>query len=154
MKKSFILLAALLLFFISCKKEVTQVASQAHGIVYTIKPEDWSTDDDSLSFTASFNVPELNNAIYDHGAVIVYLSFGNNLYEALPEVFDGISYGAIHSQGAVSVDFHAVDGGKVAPPGGDVIAKIVLIAADKIALHPNVDLRNYEEVKKVFHIKD
>lgn len=152
MRKHFILAVVALFALASCKKEVTRVSNSASGIEATISPDAWAANDDSTYFSASFDVPELTKAIYDHGAVMVYLSFGNDIFEALPEVYNGIAFGAIHSVGAVTVDMSDVDGNyKILPPDGDVIAKIVLIDAQKLAKHPDVNLLDYNEVKKVFH---
>lgn len=141
-------------FFSSCQREVVQPSQPlAYSAVYDIMPSDWATSDNGISYSTTFNVPELSNSIFDHGAVIVYLSFDNNIYEALPEVFDGISYGAIHSPGAVTVDYHAVDGSNVSAPGGEVYAKIILINAQQLSMHPNVNLRDYNAVKSAFKLK-
>lgn len=155
MKKLTILLLLGILTMGACRKEITQVkqVNQAFSAVYNIKASDWTTSDDGISYSTSFDVPELSNAIFDHGAVIVYLSFNDNIYEALPEVFDGIAYGAIHSPGAVTVDLHAVDGSAITAPGGEIYAKVVLIDAQQLSLHPNVDLQNFQEVQQTFHVK-
>ncbi len=153
MKRIFLLFAFAFFALASCRKEnVTQVVNpqQAIGITYTITPAAWQTSDNELSYAASLEVPELTNPIYDHGAVLVYISFGTDYYEALPEVFNGIAFGALHSPGYVTIDFHALDGGSVAPPEEDVNIKVVLIDAEKVAMHPDVDLKNFKEVQNVF----
>ncbi|HSN07391.1 MAG TPA: hypothetical protein VLS85_00060, partial [Hanamia sp.] len=89
MKKILILLIPSFLVFSSCKKEITQVqqVDQAYSAVYTIQPSDWVTSNNGLSYTAELSVPELDNIIYQNGAVLVYLSFsGTSYYEAIPEV--------------------------------------------------------------------
>ncbi len=157
MKKfAFLLVAvAALTALASCKKEVTRVErlDQAYGIVVDIMPEDWITDDDGLSYRTSFDVPELDDNIFDHGAVIVYLSFQDGQYEALPEVYDGISYGALHGTGAITVDLHAVDGSKISPPGVEVFGKVVLIDARALKAHPDVNLQDYDAVRSVFRLR-
>lgn len=153
MKKLSLLLILALGGLSACTKEVVQPATpQAYSAVYSITPSNWSTSDNGISYSTTFNVPELSNAIFDHGAVIVYLSFDNNIYEALPEVFDGISYGAIHSPGSVTIDYHAVDGSTVSAPSGTVYAKIILINAQQLSMHPGVNLRDYNAVKNTFGI--
>lgn len=137
----------------ACRKTVTQRVDQAYSAVYSILSADWTTTDDGTSYSTTFEVPELDNIIFNHGAVIVYLSFKDDFYEALPEVFDGIAYGAIHSQGAVTVDLHAVDGSKITAPGGEIYAKIILIDARQLSLHPGVNLQDYQEVKQAFDIR-
>ncbi|MGH2644937.1 MAG: hypothetical protein ACRDE2_13370, partial [Chitinophagaceae bacterium] len=145
MKKLSLLLILAIGGLSACQKEVVQPSTspQAYSAVYSINSSDWSTSDNGISYSTTFNIPELSNAIFDHGAVLVYLSFDNNIYEALPEVFGGISYGAIHSPGAVTVDYHAVDGSAVSAPGGVVYAKIILINALQLSMHPGVNLKDY-----------
>jgi len=155
MKKMTILLFIIPAVFSACRKEVTREdpGDQAYAAVRDIKPSDWITEDDSVSFYTSFDIPQLSDAVFDHGAVIIYLSFDDNIYEALPEVYEGITYGAIHSQGAATVDMHALDGSRIIPPGGDVYAKIVLIDAQQLSLHPGVNLQDFQAVRKAFHIQ-
>lgn len=77
MKRLFILSTLAFMIFASCKKEVTQVqkVNQAFSAVYNIDPSDWTTTNNGVSYTAELNIPELDDAIYSNGAVLVYLSF-------------------------------------------------------------------------------
>jgi hypothetical protein len=136
----------------SCSKDSTSVR-EAHSQVIDINASDWTLSDDGLSCSATFDVPALTDAVFDHGAVMVYLSFEDGTYEAVPEVYGGFSYGTYHSSGTVSVDIHLVDGDKINPPTGVIYMKVVLINAQQLALHPNVNLHDYGEVKNTFHIK-
>lgn len=156
MKKLFLFLAPAFFIFASCKKEVTKVekVDQAFSAVYTIQPGDWTTDNDGLSYTAQLNVPEVDDVLYQNGAVLVYISFsGTNYYEAIPEVFDGIAYGAIHSNGYVGVDISAVTGELIDAPTQSISAKVVLIDASALSLHKDVNLKDLGEVQKAFNIK-
>ncbi|HRO47025.1 hypothetical protein [Agriterribacter sp.] len=156
MKRFFLLSALPLLIFSSCKKEVTQVqqVDQAFSAVYDIAPGDWTTTNSGLSYSAELDVPELDNAIYQDGAVLVYLSFsGTSYYEALPQVFDGITYGAIHGNGYISIDISALSGNPVDPPGQSVSAKIILIDATRLALRRDVNLSDMQAVEKAFNIR-
>lgn len=156
MKKLLILSTLAFFIFSSCKKEVTKVeqVDQAFSAVYTIQPGDWTTDNNGLSYTAQLNVPEINDALYQNGAVLVYLSFsGTNYYEAIPEVFDGIAYGAIHSNGYVGVDISAVSGELIDRPSQSISAKVVIIKASALAMHPDVNFKNLREVQKTFNIQ-
>jgi hypothetical protein len=143
------------LVFSSCKKEVTEVqkVDQAFSAVYDIAPSAWTTKNDGLSYTAQLNIPELDDVIYQNGAVLVYLSFaGTNYYEALPEVFDGITYGAIHSNGYVGIDMSALSGDAINRPSQTISAKVVLIDASALAMHKDVNLNDLNEVKEAFNI--
>jgi len=156
MKKALLLLSPVILFLLSCKKETTKVeqVDQAYSAVYTIQPGDWTTDNNGLIYTAELNVPELDNIIYQNGAVLVYLSFsGTSYFEALPEVFDGITYGAIHSPGYVGIDISDISGQAITPPGQSIKAKVVLIDATALGLHQDVNLNDLNAVQKAFNIK-
>jgi hypothetical protein len=124
----------------------------AKSATYDIAPGDWTTQD-SLTYTATLDVPELDQAIYDHGAVLVYLSFVDNIYEAIPEVFSNISYGTYHSVGSVSVDFYAEPGFIADPPTADVYAKVVLISAEQLAMHPGINLRDFGKIQTTFGVQ-
>jgi hypothetical protein len=155
MKKILLLLLPAFLIFSSCKKETTKVeqVDQAYSAVYTIQPGDWTTDNNGLSYTAQLNIPELDNIIYQNGAVLVYLSFsGTSYYEALPEVFDGISYGAIHSPGYVGIDISDVSSQAITPPGQSISAKVILIDATALGMHKDVNLNDLGAVQKAFNI--
>jgi hypothetical protein len=41
----------------------------------------------------------------------------------------GITYGSVHSKGHVLVDLHATNGGTITAPGGQILAKVVLLDA-------------------------
>jgi hypothetical protein len=119
----------------SCTKTVTnvQTVDQAFSAIYTLNPSGWGTTDLGFTFSTTLGIPELDQTIQDNGAVIVYLSFDNGAtYEAIPEVFDGISYGSYHSTGVLTLDLHAVDGSTITAPGGVILAKVVLIDATSL----------------------
>ncbi|OJY98005.1 MAG: hypothetical protein BGP13_10105 [Sphingobacteriales bacterium 40-81] len=157
MKRLFLLLSLPVFIFSSCKKEVTEVqqVDQAFSAVYTINASDWKTTNNGKSYSAELDVPELDNIIYQDGAVLVYLSFsGTSYYEALPQVFDGITYGAVHGSGYVSIDMSAIDGANINPPGQPVSAKIILIDATRLALKKDINLKDMQAVEKAFNIKN
>jgi hypothetical protein len=115
----------------SCTKEVTNVVNQAFSINFPIPANAWVRTTDGKGYTTSLNVPEITPNITDNGGVIVYLSFdGGDTYEALPEVFNGVSYGTYHGDGFVNIDLYSTTGGTLAsPPGGSIQAKILIVDA-------------------------
>lgn len=155
MKYLFLLSTLPLFIFSSCKKETTVVeqVDQAFSAVYNIAPGDWSTTNGGLSYSAELEVPELDQTIYQSGAVLVYLSFaGASYYEALPQVFDGITYGVIHGNGYVNIDISALSGAAIDPPGQTVSTKVILIDATRLALRKDVNLRDMQAVERAFLI--
>ncbi len=130
-----------------------QKVDQAYSAIYTIQSTDWTTTNNGLIYTAQLNVPELDNRMYQNGAVLVYLSFtGTSYFEALPEVFDGITYGTIHSPGYVGIDISAVSGDPVNPPAQSITAKVVLIDATALSMHKDVNLNDLGAVQKAFNV--
>lgn len=155
MKRIILLSSIALVIFASCKKQVTEVqqVSQAFSAVYNLKPTDWTTDNNGLSYTASIPIAELDNSIYTTGGVLVYISFENtNYYEALPEVFDGVAYGAIHSNGYISIDISALSGNIINAPTQNISAKVILIKAEALGLHKDVNLHDLGAVQKAFNV--
>ncbi|MBX2925108.1 MAG: hypothetical protein KF746_23100 [Chitinophagaceae bacterium] len=156
MKRIYLLLALPLIIFSSCKKEVTEVqqVDQAFSAVYTIEPNDWIASNGGKMQSAELEVPELDNVIYQDGAVLVFLSFsGTDYYEALPQVFEGITYGVLHSNGYVTIDMTALSGNLVDPPGENVRAKVVLIDATRLALRKDINLKDLKSVERAFNIR-
>ena len=155
MKRLYLLSAISLLIFTSCKKEITQVqqVNQAFSAVFNIAPDGWTTTDNGQSYTAQLQIPELDNTVYTGGGVLVYISFaGTGYYEALPEVFDGVTYGAIHSNGYVSIDISAISGANINPPTQNISVKVILIDAQSLGLHPGINLNDLKEVQKTFNV--
>jgi len=115
----------------SCKKEVTQVVDQAFSATYSVDASKWTTSDGGKTYTVNLNVPEIDDVIVGDGAVLAYVSFDNGAtFEALPEVFDGVAYGAYHQKGTLSVDLTDPAGvGTVTPPTGTVLIKVVIVDA-------------------------
>jgi hypothetical protein len=152
MKKLFLLSALSILILSSCKKEVKQV-DQAFSAVYDIAPGDWATSNGGKSYTAELDVPELDNIIYSDGAVLVYISFsGTTYYEALPQAFDGLTYGVIHSNGYVGIDISAITGELIDPPIQKISAKVILIDATRLELLKDVNLHDLGSVQKALNI--
>lgn len=155
MNRLFLLFALPVIAFASCKKQVTEVKNvdQAFSAVYDIAPNSWVANDKRTIYSAELDIPELDNYIYQNGAVLVFISInGTSYYEALPQVFDGVAYGAIHGDGYVSIDISDVLGGTVNPPGQLVRAKVILIDATKLALNKDVNLKDLSAVEKAFNI--
>lgn len=157
MKQLLLLLALPVLVFSSCsKKEVIEVqqVDQAFSAVYDISPSSWVPNNSNTIFTAELDVPELDNYIYQNGAVLVYLSFsGTSYYEALPQVFDGFAYGVIHGDGYIKIDISDILGDVIGRPEQAMKAKVVLIDATQLALKKDVNLKDLSAVERAFNIK-
>jgi hypothetical protein len=140
-KMKIVLLALVaLVSFSGCTKNYPQT-NQVYSAIYTVPSTQWTkgTDpDQTVYYYTSLNVPELTQDIDLNGGVLVYLSFddpseANPTYEAMPEVVNGVAYGAVHTTGSVTVDLRGADGGSVSGGiGQPTLIKVVLLQAQPL----------------------
>lgn len=125
MKRSLIFICLSLIIFIAgCKKEMI-VPNRT--IITTLNSVNWVQNSGGRTYTATINMPEIDNYFNDHGAVLVYISFENGTYEQVPQVYNGVSYSYITRTGQIILEIQSSSGlGTVTPPG-TVKVKIVLI---------------------------
>ena len=133
-----LLAAFALLAFTGCTKTTVQQVNQVYSAVYTVNASQWSlgTDPDGTKFYyTTLSVPELTQTIDLNGGVVVYLSFdastnSNPTYEAMPEVINGVAYGAIHTTGSITIDLRAANGGNAPGPiTASTLVKVILMNA-------------------------
>ena len=129
-----------ILTFSRCTKNYPTV-NQVYSAVYTVQANQWAqgTDQDGTKFySTTLAVPELTQNIDLNGGVVVYLSFddpssANPTYEAMPEVINGVAYGAIHTTGSVTVDLRGADGSNLTSAiTAPVLIKVVLMDASPL----------------------
>lgn len=80
-------------------------------------------------FFASIQMPEIDNYFNDYGGVLVYISFDNETYEQIPQVYNGVSYSYLTRSGQIVLEIQSSDGTGVVTPPGTVKLKIILIAS-------------------------
>lgn len=130
--KSFLLLPLLLMgaLFSSCTKETTQVVQPNRTIITTLPRTNWKYDDNSKTYYNQIAMPEIDNRVNQTDGVLVYITYDDKIYEALPNVLDGVTYIFRYQQGSLTVEMQGASGAVVNPPAGDLGIKIVLIASD------------------------
>ena len=129
MKKSLLIVLAVMFVaaISSCTKKY-ETPNTNTTVFATVKANSWVLDPaDGGSYSATILVPALDDQYNDDGAVLVYLSFANGVYEQIPQVYAGQSYSYYHTRGKVVLYSQAPAGGPKAPPTQDVSVKIVLI---------------------------
>jgi len=136
-----LLSAFVILIGSGCTKTTVNQVNQVYSAVYTVAANQWAggQDPDGTTFYfTTLSVPELTQQIDVNGGVLVYLSFDDPsatdpVYEALPEVINGVAYGAIHTTGKVTIDLRAADGSNAPGPiTGPTLVKIVLLDASPL----------------------
>ena len=110
----------------------------------------------SPSWSQSFTYSAITQDILDNGAVLVYVASGVNYYQ-LPYTFYPTSsysrtYNYVHYLGGLKV--YVTDSDLNTPQPGTLEFKVVVIEASFLMKNPNVDLNNYQAVKKAFNLAD
>ncbi len=130
-KHTLLLILPIILVIASCKKEEVFVTPN-RTILYTIPANAWSSNDEGFTFSTNVEIPELTNDFNERGGVFVYINQGGNIYEPIPQVYDGISYSYTTQPGIVEVDIQSSDAReKISPPATSTL-KIVLVESEII----------------------
>ena len=120
-----LLLLPLALLISSCEKNTVIIPNRT--IITTLGPGNWIPSNGNRNYSAAINLPEIDSYFNENGAVLVYASFGSNVYEQVPEVYDGIAYSYTHRVGQVTMEIQSSDGNTVVSPPGSMKIKIVLV---------------------------
>jgi hypothetical protein len=133
---------SILIMMSGCTKTYNYpTVNQVFSAVYTVQASQWAkgTDPDGTVFYyTSLSVPELTQPIDLNGGVVTYLSFDDPTatdptYEAMPEVFNGVAYGSIHTTGSVTIDLRGADGSSLTSAiSAPTLIKVVLMDASPL----------------------
>ncbi|MEI6185218.1 MAG: hypothetical protein WCP65_06780 [Bacteroidota bacterium] len=75
-------------------------------------------------------MPEIDANANNYDGILVSMSWGNNIYEGLPEVYNNNSYSFTHQPGQLTVEVQGVNSANVLPPASTVRMKIVIIPSN------------------------
>ncbi len=116
-----------MMLFTSCeKKEVIPNTT----VLTDIAPTDWQYSTSTKTYYVTINMPEITQNVNRYYGIMASISSGNNLFEALPEVYNGYSYTYTHNIGILTLEVQRSDGATVLPPAYPITAKIVLIPSN------------------------
>lgn len=96
-------------------------------ITTDILPSDWTYSTLTQTYYVQLNMPEINGYVNDNYGILVSANFGGDIYEAIPEVYDGYSYSFTHQVGMLTLEVQGADGSTVGPPTKAMHVKIVII---------------------------
>jgi hypothetical protein len=125
----FLLVISGALFTASCTKRYDVVQPNQH---YTavVKPSDWSVTADGKSDSVSLPAKQIGNYFNQQGAVLVYFSFFEGVYEQIPEVYNNVSYSYYNDAGNLVLYSQDASGTTPYLPTQDITVKLVLVAAN------------------------
>lgn len=173
MKKSILFLAvAIMTAFASCIKEGPEGPAGRDGIngingingtngnanvvssSVNVTAANWTVS--SNTYKVSITYPAITNDIINKGAVLVYQQFDANSYQLPRTWYPASTYSRTMDYsvylGGLSVFVSDSDLTLPTNPGAQTF-KIVVIASSQLALHPDVDLSNYEQVREAFELE-
>lgn len=134
MKKLSILILGLMILGVSaCRKVTNEYYTTPNQTVYeNLVPSRWTTKDGGITYSATIDF--LSGDIYQNSfdGVLVYLSFGNSVYEPIPQTYDGFAYSYTVTQQRITIQIQNSSGsGTINPPGATIKAKIVMIPSQE-----------------------
>ena len=127
----------------------------------TVNLTGWTSDyDDGTNFTFHIDVlwSSITSWVKDNGIVMVYAKSGAE-WVALPANFSGsgysISYNFSFDVGKVTIEASGYDtpSPNTVDFDGTLVRIVVISEAGKLA-NPNVNYNDYNEVKRIFNLKD
>ncbi|UYQ91070.1 hypothetical protein MKQ68_13305 [Chitinophaga horti] len=125
--KRFLLLPLLLfgLILSSCTKEEVVIPNRT--IVTTIPANGWKYDNVTLTWYYAIDMPEIDDYTNEVNAIVVAISAGDGIWEAIPDVYDGYAYTYTYQRGALVLEVQGATGNTVNPPNTAKTVKITII---------------------------
>jgi hypothetical protein len=136
---------------------------------YTVSSSDWIyTTSPYYEYHVNLLDNDITQDIVDNGMVLVYMSNGNGGWQPLPAIgyttgTSGSStynleykYSPVYGASTVTVWYYIVTEPDYWVPGnpGSQIFKVVAASGFAKTSNPNVNWKNYEEVKRALHLRD
>ena len=103
-------------------------------------------------FSTEFTLGAITQAVVDKGVVMVYEELGTG-WMALPYTYGIVSRSFSFDVGTIKIRIINTDLSNATNPGAIGYRFVVITSSNRIA-HPNVNYKNYEEVKKTFNLQD
>jgi hypothetical protein len=132
MKKFFSIIccAMVLLAVSSCTKQYVNAGSPNETVTATILPSAWTLYTDGKSYMAPINVPQIGPGFAQSGGLIVGISYSTQVYEQIPEVYNGTSFSYTYNPGNVTLYAQSPDGTTAVKPTDTLRVKITLVSTN------------------------
>lgn len=155
------------LLFSSCGKDDVIHDDGDSGAItslYTIEPGQWKSEGNGIYSNDNNTLDELTENITDQGAVLIFLADQSTESDALiyasapklgvPDISGDFSYDfqADATDGSVLVSATGYPA-SATRPDFPVYVKVVSIPSALLEAHPNVNMKDYNSVKRAFNIK-
>jgi hypothetical protein len=115
-----------------CKKDEIIVPNNPNQtILQNIQPGAWVLNSDNSAYMVDISMPEIDADANELDAIVVSVSAGaTGAYEAIPNVYSGVSFSYTHQVGRVTLEVQSADGTAPVRPTSLIRAKIVIIRSN------------------------
>jgi hypothetical protein len=140
----------------SCKKKKEAPAAPAENVksfTFTTTNSAWDLNNDQ--YTAIYTLTDIDMDVLSKGSVTVYRGDGTgSVWTAIPVIVQNIQYSQNISLNTVKIITSSANSEHpvIANPGVQQFRVVVFKGSRKA--DPNIDWKNYDEVKETFHIAD
>lgn len=160
-KKLFSILAATMLVFSSCKKDVAgpqgEPGKDGNANVISTQAAVTSWTLSGTTYYATVSVPSITQEIVDAGAVLCYMSDGSTGWYSMPYTYYMSGYQVMYytNYGVGYINIYNKNSNLTTPayPGTRVFKIVTISSAARLA-HPELDWSDYNKVKETFNLKD
>lgn len=116
-----------------------------------INSSNWTYNSTAKTYTVGIAVNGITQDVVNKGLVQVFRVYSDGNVP-LPEIMQGHATSFLYTTGSVKLSWNKVDGTTpVAPING--VYRIVIISPSNLAENPNVNWKNYEEVKNALNLE-
>jgi hypothetical protein len=130
MKKLAIILLGILVLGTSACRKVTQEYYTIPNKTIFAKINSWTTNDGGRTYSATVDMPEINETAYDLDGILVYGTFEDGEDEPIPQVYNGFAYNFAVGVGYIVIKVQSVDLTPFPPPPALPI-KMVLLPSEE-----------------------
>lgn len=122
-----ILSLAAVIVLTGCTKKTIVVPNIT--VTTTIQPSDWQYDNSTKTWYVNIDMPEIDNQSNQNDGIITSISFGDGVYELIPDVYNGYAFYVTHAAGTLTIEAQNQNGATYAPTDA-ILAKIVIVPSE------------------------
>lgn len=122
-----ILLLAVVVIASGCTKN--EVVIPNITVNTTIKPSDWKYDNSTKTWYVNIDMPEITSQTNETDGILVSVSFGDGVYELVPDIYNGYAFYVTHQPGTLTLEAQNQFGSTDAP-ADNLAVKIVIVPSN------------------------
>ncbi len=116
-----------ILFLTGCTK--TEMVIPNTTINAVVNPSDWQYDNTTNTYYVNISMPEIIDQTNSTDGIVVSVSFGNDVYELVPSIYNGYSFYVSHKPGILTIEAENQFATTTAP-GSAMQVKVVIVPSN------------------------